>query len=201
MGLKEILKEQGLTDDQITKVTEEMGKAKIYTTSLENADERYSKLKSKKEDLDEQVKTANNTIKDLKKNNADNEELQATIRQHEDTIKTLKIDSDTKIKNLSLDNAINAALSTAKAKYPDLISGKFDRSKLVVNEDGTVTGVEEQFKTIQETYKDMFESVDSSEGDKGGNPTYKYNPTDGGNKGSSGSVNFIDVIHENQARK
>ncbi|MEG2893849.1 MAG: hypothetical protein RR840_10870, partial [Clostridium sp.] len=45
---------------------------KIYTTSLENADERYQKLKGQEEDMESQLDTASKTIKDLKKNNADN---------------------------------------------------------------------------------------------------------------------------------
>lgn len=157
MKFEEILKAQGLTDEQIKVVIGAMKKEKIYTTTLENAEERYNKLKGQKEDLDEQIKTANNTIKDLKKNNVDNEELQKTIKQHEDTIKTLKTDSEAKIRNLTLDSAINNALTKAKAKHSDLLASKFDRDKLVINEDGTVTGLDEQLKVFKETYKDMFE--------------------------------------------
>ncbi|UBK38676.1 phage scaffolding protein [Clostridium perfringens] len=157
MKFEDLLKAQGLTDEQIKAVMGAMKKEKIYTTTLENAEERYNKLKGQKEDLDEQIKTANNTIKDLKKNNADNEELQKTIKQHEDTIKTLKTDSETKIRNLALDSAINNALTKAKAKHSDLLSSKIDRDKLVINEDGTVTGLDEQIKGFKETYKDLFE--------------------------------------------
>ena len=79
-----------------------MKKEKIYTTNLENADERYNKLKGQKEDLEGQLKTSNDTIKDLKKNNADNETLQKTIKEHETTIATLKETSAKKKKNLLL---------------------------------------------------------------------------------------------------
>ena len=157
MNLEELLKAQGLTDEQIKSVMGAMKKEKIYTTTLENAEDRYNKLKGQKEDLEGQLKTSNNTIKDLKKNNADNEELQKTIKQHEDTIKTLKTDSETKIRNLTLDGAINNALTKAKAKHSDLLSSKIDRDKLVINEDGTVTGLDEQIKSCKETYKDLFE--------------------------------------------
>lgn len=157
MNFEELLKAQGLTEEQIKAVMGAMKKEKIYTTTEEKADERISKLKSQKEDLEGQLNTANDTIKDLKKNNADNEELQKTIKQHEDTIKTLKTDSETKIRNLTLDSAINNALTKAKAKHSDLLASKFDRDKLVINEDGTVTGLDEQLKGFKETYKDMFE--------------------------------------------
>lgn len=157
MKFEELLKAQGLSDEQISAITKAMGKEKIYTTTLENIEERYNKLKGQKEDLDEQIKTANNTIKDLKKNNVDNEELQKTIKQHEDTIKNLKADSEKKIRNLTLDSAINTALTKAKAKHSDLLASKIDRDKLVINEDGTITGLDEQVKNFKNTYKDMFE--------------------------------------------
>lgn len=155
--MEELLKSQGLTDDQIKAVMKAMSKEKIYTTTLENADERYNKIKGQKEDLEGQLKTSNDTIKDLKRNNTDNEDLQKTIKEHENTIKTLKTDSATKIRNLTLDSAINNALTKSKAKHSDLLASKFDRDKLAINEDGSVTGLDEQLKGFKDTYKDLFE--------------------------------------------
>lgn len=45
-----------------------------------------------------ELETANETIGDLKKNNAGNEELQKTIKTHEGTIKQLKADHEKEIK-------------------------------------------------------------------------------------------------------
>lgn len=157
MNLEELLKAQGLDDNQVKSILGAMKKEKIYTTNLENIEERYNKLKGQKEDLEGQLNTANSTIKDLKKNNADNEELQKTIKQHEDIIKTQKEEYETKVRNLTLDSAINSALTKAKAKHSDLLASKFDRDKLVINKDGTVTGLDEQLKGFKDTYKDMFE--------------------------------------------
>ncbi|CUP06026.1 minor structural GP20 protein [Clostridium baratii] len=157
MNLEELLKAQGLDDNQVKSILGAMKKEKVYTTNLENIEERYNKLKGQKDDLEGQLNTANSTIKDLKKNNADNEELQKTIKQHEDTIKTQKAEYESKVRNLTLDSAINSALTKAKAKHSDLLASKFDRDKLVINEDGTVTGLDEQLKGFKETYKDMFE--------------------------------------------
>lgn len=113
--------------------------------------------KDKYNDVSEQLKTANTTITDLKKNNGDNSELQKTIKAHEATIKTQKADYETKVRNLTLDSAIEKALSTAKAKHSDLLSTKIDREKLLIGEDGKVTGLDEQLKGLKETYKDLFE--------------------------------------------
>lgn len=171
MNLEELLKAQRLDDNQVKSILEAMKKEKIYTTNLENIEERYNKLKGQKEDLEGQLNTANSTIKELKKNNADNEELQKTIKQHEDTIKTQKVEYESKVRNLTLDSAINSALTKAKAKHSDLLASKFDRDKLVINEDGTVTGLDEQLKGFKETYKDMFEVTLG--GETPANPEFK----------------------------
>lgn len=58
MKLLEILKAQGLTDDQINAIQTSMKENKVYETSLENADERYNKLKTQKLELEEQIKNS-----------------------------------------------------------------------------------------------------------------------------------------------
>ena len=116
---------------------------------------KYSALEAEHEDAKEQLKTANSTITTLKKENKDNEELQKTIKTHEATIQTMKQDFDEKIKEMKLTNAINAKLTDTK--YADLLVTKFDRSKLTIADDGeTVLGIDEQLKTIKETYSDLF---------------------------------------------
>lgn len=130
-------------------------------------------------DINGQLKTANSTIADLKKNNADNETLQQTIKEHEKTIKTQKADYEAKVRNLTLDSAIEKALVNAKAKHTDLLSGKIDRDKLVISEDGKVTGIDEQLKGLKDNYKDLFEEKITGnppanpEGGSGGNVTYE----------------------------
>lgn len=155
MKFEELLKAQGLSEEQITSITGAMTKEKIYTTSLENADDRYSKLKGQKENLEGELNTANTTIADLKKASKGNEELQNKIKEHEATISTMKTENDAKIRNLTIDSAIDKAL--IGAKHSDLLKGQFDREKLVVGEDGTIQGFDEQLTILKETYKDFFE--------------------------------------------
>ena len=45
---EEILKAQGVTDEQIKAIQTSMKENRVYETSLENADERYNKLKLKR---------------------------------------------------------------------------------------------------------------------------------------------------------
>ncbi|AJA42523.1 minor structural protein (endogenous virus) [Clostridium phage phiCT453A] len=50
-------------------------------------------IKTDYDSISEQLNTANNTIKELKKNNKDNETLQNTIKEHEKTITDLKTEN------------------------------------------------------------------------------------------------------------
>lgn len=106
-----------------------------------------------------ELETANATIKNLEKNNKDNPELQNAIKEHEKVMKKLKEDHAEEIKGMRIDSAISKLLTENHAKYPELLSGKFDRGKLQVTEDGQVIGLDEQLKGITETYKDMFNST------------------------------------------
>ena len=194
MKLLEILKAQGLSDEQISKITGAMKDNKVYETSLENADEKYSKIKTQNEDLKNQLDTANTTIEDLKKSNKDNEILQHTIKEHEITIEELKKNSETKIRNLTIDNAINSKLAKVDDKYKKLLQTQFDKDKLIIKEDGTIEGLDEQLKTITETYSEWFDtkSIGGSGFNPGGEPPQE--------KGDS-TKQFMDAIFNNQLRK
>lgn len=196
MTIQEILKAQGLNDEQINKITTSMKENKIYTTSLENADERYSKLKQQKEDLEGQLNGANTIINELKKSNKDIEGLQATIKKYETDMEQLRNDSEDKIRNITIDSAINNLLKDNKAKHADLLLSKFDREKLSIKEDGSIDGLESQFTSIKESYKDLFEVEQQTPPGSGFNPGEEP-PKDNGDS----TKQFMDAIFNNQLRK
>lgn len=151
--LKEILKNSGIEDEKIDELVGSINKELPKYFIPKN---KYNEIAEIRKDLEEQLNTANATIEELKKSNKDNEELQKQIKQYEEQIKNLKAESETKIRDLTLDNAIRLALKENKAKYDDLLIGKVDKSKLTIKEDGTIEGLEEQIKTLKETYKELF---------------------------------------------
>lgn len=137
---------------------------------------KYADLEVEVSNLKDQIKTHEGTIDTLKKDNGDNETLQQTIKTHEGTIETLKTTYESKIKELTINQAIQSKLTDAK--YPELIIGKFDRSKLSLSEDGTqVYGIDEQLTVIKEQYKDLFTPKV-----KGGAPNNNTVPPTGGIK-------------------
>jgi predicted RNase H-like nuclease (RuvC/YqgF family) len=183
MEFKEILKAQSLTDEQINNITAKMKEEKIYTTSLENADERYTKLKGQKADLDEQIKAANTTITELKKNNKDNEALQQTIQDHEATIENLKKESAQKDFNYALDSV----LKDNKCKNAKALKALLDLDNIKFNE-GKLEGLEGQLTALKESDGYLFDTSNPAPGNTGGTGNH---PRVGG---GAGEVTKADLM-------
>lgn len=183
MEFKELLKALSLTDEQINNITAKMKEEKIYTTSLENADERYTKLKGQKADLDEQIKTANATIEDLKKNNKDNEALQKAIQEHETTIENLKKESAQKDFNYALDSV----LKDNKCKNTKALKALLDLDNIKFNE-GKLEGLEGQLTALKESDGYLFDTSNPAPGNTGGTGNH---PRVGG---GTGAVTKADLM-------
>lgn len=152
MDFKELLEKQGLTEEQITAIVNAMAENKIYTTKEEKIDERYNKLKIKKEALETELKEANAAITDLKKNNKDNEALQTKVKEYESTIETLK--NEGKKKNFEM--ALELELTKADVKNTKAVKALIDQEKLIQNEDGTITGLNEQLAELKKSDSYLF---------------------------------------------
>ncbi|WP_250673532.1 phage scaffolding protein [Paraclostridium ghonii] len=193
MKLIEILKAEGLVDEKINNITSTMKKNKIYETSLENADERYFKLKSKNEELETQLKTSNGTVETLKKSNKDNETLQQTISEYETTIEKLKKEADEKDFSYSLrDELKEAGCIDSKALEAYLTK---ENLKL---EGGKIVGLEEQLSSLKESKKYLFEDIAPQ--NTGGIGNFARGRNSNLDIDSSQST-FMDAIRNNSLRK
>ena len=142
----EFLKELGLTDEQIKSVMAENGK------DIETEKKKTVEATAKLEDITTQLKEANTTIKDLKKNNADNEALQTKVKEYESTIETLK--NEGKKKNFEM--ALELELTKADVKNTKAVKALIDQEKLIQNEDGTITGLNEQLAELKKSDSYLF---------------------------------------------
>lgn len=109
-----------------------------------------------KEDYNSKVKelnAANDTIKTLKKDNADNEALQATIKTHETTIANLQKDNADMKKTYALRDAIGKTGCT-DPEYLIYKHGGLD--KFTFDKEGTPIGVEEIIKSYKESNPALF---------------------------------------------
>lgn len=155
----EFLKEH-LGDELYNQIVEKLkGNDKVKLANLAGGEyvgkDKFTALETVKNELTGQLKDRDTQLETLKKSSGDVEALKTEIGTLQETNKTTKETYETKLKDMQLTAAIQAKLTDTK--YPDLLATKFDKGKLTLSDDGsTVLGIEEQLKTIKETYKDLF---------------------------------------------
>lgn len=155
--LQDLLKKYLADDAKVNQFMDEMKSGKIYLTKEENMDTRYPKLKS---DYDALVTKNNETqalIDELKKNNGDNQGLQAKIKEYEGKIAEL----EKKNQDLAIDNQLKIALlgKGAKANDIDYLMYRIKQSddELKLDKDGNIKGLNNIIEDIAKTYNDNFE--------------------------------------------
>lgn len=115
--------------------------------------DEYNTVVDAKVQLAKDVKARDKQLEDLKKDGSV-EDLKNQLEAAQEANKKAKKEHDAEIANMKFDTAIEKAL--ANAIHPDLLSGKIDRTKLKLSNDGSVTGLDEQVKVLKEIYKDQF---------------------------------------------
>ena len=147
---KEQLLELGLTDEQVDKVL--ALHKEVLTGFIPKA--RFDEVNETKKELEQQIQERDEQLKELQKKAKGNEELEKRIQELQETNKATKEQYEAKIREMTINAAIQSKLTDAKD--PELLLTKFDRSKLSIAEDGTVLGIDEQLTTLKEQYKDLF---------------------------------------------
>lgn len=156
MTLEEILKSQGLTDEQVETITGEMKQNKIFTTGEENLDIRYNKLKGDFDNQGTQLGEANKLIEDLKKASKGNEEMQGKITGYETTISSLQ----EQLKQVQLEAEIKVALLAAKVSDVDYMTFKLkEKGELELGDDGHIKGIDDKIAGLKTQFPTQFETA------------------------------------------
>lgn len=155
MTLKEILKAKGLSDEDIESVVGEMKQNKIFTTSHENMDVRYPKLKEDHEALTTEHGESTKLIEQLKAGSKDNEALQAKIAEFETTVATLQAEN-AKIK---VESAARFELAAAKAIDVDYMLFKLkEKGDLELDDNGKIKGFDDKLAGLKTEHPTQFGS-------------------------------------------
>lgn len=187
MTIQEILKAQGLNDEQINKITTSMKENKIYTTSLENVDERYNKLKTQKIELEGQIKERDKQLSDLSKNNKDNKELTKQLEQLQLSNKKTKEDYENKIASIQFDYALEGTLNSAKCKNNKALKALLNLDE-VKYQDGKLEGLETQLEVLKKEASYLFEAEQQTPSGSGFNP-----PGEGAESKDGFNFNFTKI--------
>ena len=167
---REDLKAMGLTDEQVDKVMAANG------IDIENAKKPYKDY----DDIKKQLKTANDTIDDMKKNAPDVEGLNKKIEDYETTIATMKAEQETKDKTVALVEALKAE-KLVDPEYFIYKQGGID--KFNFDKDGKPIGVSDTVKPFRESNKNWFQEEDNKPG---------FGPIGGGGNGG-GTPSGADI--------
>jgi hypothetical protein len=131
---------------------------------------RVEELSGQKSTQAAQIAELTKRIEAMKPLAAGNETLTKQI----EAMQTQLTEGESKRKALMVDSAIKLAAITAKAKDAGDVSKFIDASKVVVNDDGSVTGIDEQIKALQESKAYLFGDATPVPGGggnlNGGNP-------------------------------
>lgn len=169
----------GLTEEQATKAeTESKKELEGFVPKT-----RFDEVNTSKKQLETDIKERNTQLETLKKSVGDNEELKTQIATLQADNKKKDEDYQTQLKELQVSNAIKLAIAD-KAQDAELVAGLFDKSKLILGEDGKITGLDEQLKSLKESKGFLFKEdkpVDPAPqpGFKIGNPNPSPTPQPG----------------------
>lgn len=160
---RKFLEDLGLEKDAIDKIMAENG------SDVNAAKADYEATKQQLESANAQIQERDKQLETLRKSSGDNETLQKQITDLQAENKAAKEKYEADMKELKLTTAIKLAVGDS-AHDADLVAGLFDRGKLVLNEDGTITGLEEQVKTIKKEKAFLFKEEKPGTVIKGGKP-------------------------------
>lgn len=148
--------EMGLTEDQAKKVMGELDGNFVPKSRFNEVNEENKTLKKSVSDRDKQ-------LEDLKKSSGDNAALQQQIsdlqKQNADQEKA----HSEELAQLKLDNAVEIALSGAKAKNGKAVKAMLDMSKVKMGEDGKLSGFDEQIEALKKSDAYMFDVQDQQQ--------------------------------------
>jgi alanyl-tRNA synthetase len=160
--------------------------------------------KTKVTQLEDQVKTLNTSIQErdtqlegLKKSSGDVESLKTQIASLQETNTKQAQEAADKLKEIQVNNAIKIALN-GKVHDADLVAGLFDKTKLVVNDDGSVIGLDDQVKSLQGTKAFLFKT---EEGGGNGKPGFQIgNPGNPNNNPSAADAAIAAAFGNTQTK-
>lgn len=156
MTLQEILKSQGLSDEQIEKVTGEMKQNKIFLADEENLGIRYKKLKDDHDALTKQHGEATTLIEELKKGNKGNEQLQSKITAYETQVAGLQ----SELEKTKVESAIKVALLSAKALDVDYLTFKLkEKGEMKLDDQGNIKGIDDMIAGLKTQFPTQFETA------------------------------------------
>lgn len=171
--IKELLKKLGYTDEDVTKIEKGLSDEKIFLTKEENIEERYSKLKTQKEELEGQVKTLTETNTNIQTEYDNYKKGSITQEEYETKVKEIQEEADNKVKQNNFDSKLAVKLMSKEINAKDVVDIKanLDMSKISLDGENFI-GLDEQINSLKERKDYLFnkEEIIITGSGEGGRP-------------------------------
>lgn len=178
---REFLEGLGIEKDTIDKIMSENGKdIEKAKGNAESNSARVKELEKENESLKGSIGERDTQLEQLKKSAGDNEDLKKQIESLTAANKKSAEDHENAMKSLKKTHAIENALSAASAKDVELVRKLIDESKVSLDDNGNLLGLEDQITSLKEgeVTKGMFGSGVPKM--KGASPGHGSDPEDSG---------------------
>lgn len=164
-------------------------KGYVSKDTFDAAEQQRKQLETSVNDYKTQLET-------LKTAAGDNETLKTQIADLQDQNKKKDEEYQAQLKELRMTNAIKLAIADS-AQDSDLVAGLIDKTKLILGDDGKVTGLDEQIKSLKESKAFLFKSA-KQEPDPKPSPGFKLgvSPAPAQNQNSSAGISLKDAVSE-----
>lgn len=147
---KEDLIAMGVTEEQASKIMASLDGDFVTKARFNEINDELKTAKKSLSDRDKQ-------LEDLKKSAGDNESLTAQIAALQKANSDQQKAHDEEIAALKFNNAVELALTGAKAKNIKAVRAMLDDSKMKIGEDGKLTGFDEQIEALKKSDGYMFD--------------------------------------------
>ena len=167
MTIEELLKALGIADDKKETAEKEL---KSFLDGSYVPKSRFNEVNEEKNTLKKTVAERDEQLKTLQQSAEGNEDLKKEIKNLQELNKAASEKAEKELNDFKLTAAIKLAVSSS-AQDADLVAGLIDRGKLVLSEDGKISGLDEQIKALQQDKSFLFKAADSGR--------FNYNPGKG----------------------
>nr|DAO58867.1 MAG TPA: minor structural protein [Caudoviricetes sp.] len=154
--------------------------------------ESYDQLNQEKKQLETSVADHKKQLEDLKKTAGDNAALTQQIADFQTQMQQKETEHQKEIKDLKLTSAIKMSIA-ASAQDGDLVAGLINRDKLILGDDGKITGLDEQVKALKESKPFLFKQEEKPNPKRGFFPLGGKQP-DSGKDGNEGHMTMKEAI-------
>ena len=157
MTIEELLKALGIADDKKETAEKEL---KSFLDGSYVPKSRFNEVNEEKNTLKKTVAERDEQLKTLQQSADGNEDLKKQIKNLQELNKAASEKAEKELNDFKLTAAIKLAVSSS-AQDADLVAGLIDRGKLVLSEDGKISGLDEQIKALQQDKSFLFKAADS----------------------------------------